>query len=113
MDLETTKAEVRGMEGPLLWRRWAKGGDSEVRMVGSWRGVVGRWWRLRDGIMMYAPGIAPRDFTGLNPSTYPEIPKGSKKSQILILEEDEREREREREREKSGHMACNVIEALS
>lgn len=33
--LETTKAVERGMAEPLLWRRWAKGGESAVRQIGS------------------------------------------------------------------------------
>ena len=67
---ETTNPVAMGMAEPLLWRRWASGGDSEVRQVGSWRGFGGRNLMVGDGMNMYDADVDPRDFTGVNPSVY-------------------------------------------
>lgn len=65
---ETTNPVERGRAEPLLWSRWASGGDSAVRHVGSWRTVGGRNRMLGEGIRMYAEDVEPRDFTGVKPS---------------------------------------------
>jgi hypothetical protein len=54
----------------LLCNRWARGGYSDVRHVGSCNVAGDRYLILGEGTRRYECdiGIDPREFTGLNPS---------------------------------------------
>jgi hypothetical protein len=54
----------------LLCSRWASGGDSDVRHVGSCNVAGERYLILGEGTRRYEcdAGIDPMDFTGVKPS---------------------------------------------